>query len=125
VTPGELYWVEFPPSTGHEQAGRRPAIALQDDEYARNLSVAFVIPVTGSLANLRFPATIRIEPSDTNGLLVPSVALAFQARAVDRGRIGNRIGILDSAVLARVYDALDRLTGRNRPAGPEPTGGAS
>jgi mRNA interferase MazF len=112
VTPGELYWVEFPPADGHEQSGRRPAIALQDDTYASGVSVVFVIPVTGSLANLRFPATVRIDPSNANGLLVSSAALVFQARAIDRKRVGKRIGVIEPTALAQVYAALDKLTGR-------------
>ena len=112
MTPGELYWVEFPTANGHEQTGRRPAIVLQDDTYAGGVSVVFVIPVTGSLPNLRFPATVRIDSSTANGLLADSVALVFQARAIDRRRIGKRIGVIEPAVLAKLYDALDKLTGR-------------
>jgi mRNA interferase MazF len=111
VTPGELYWVEFPPANGHEQSGRRPAIVLQDDTYASGVSVVFVIPVTGSLANLRYAATIRIDPSEANGLLMPSTALVFQARAIDRSRIKKRIGVIEPATLKRIYEALDKLTG--------------
>ena len=112
MTPGELYWVEFPPANGHEQSGRRPAVVLQDDPYAGGLADVFVIPVTGSLRNLRYPATVRIPPSDANGLLVESVALVYQARAIDRQRIGNRIGVVEPAVVAQIREALDRLTGR-------------
>ena len=111
MTPGELYWVEFPPANGHEQSGRRPAIVLQDENYARGLSMVFVVPVTSQLANLQFPATVRAEPSNANGLLKPSAILVFQARAIDRRRIRNRIGVMEPAVVTQIYDALDRLTG--------------
>jgi mRNA interferase MazF len=112
MPPGELHWVDFPSTEGHEQAGRRPAIVLQDDEYAISVSTKFVIPVTGQPANLRFPATVAIEPTATNGLRKLSVALVFQARAIDRRRVGERMGSLDQIILHNVYDALDRLTGR-------------
>jgi mRNA interferase MazF len=117
VTPGELYWVEVPPSNGHEQSGRRPAIALQDETFAGGLPVVLVAPVTGSLANARFPATVRVRPTQENGLYKESVILVFHVRAMDRRRFGNRIGFVSPAVLAHVYDALDRLTGRTRPPG--------
>jgi mRNA interferase MazF len=109
-----MYWVEFPPANGHEQSGRRPAIVLQDDTYASGVSVVFVVPVTGSLRNLRFPATVRISPSDANGLLVESVILVYQARAIDRKRVGNRIGVIEPDVLTQIYETLDRLLGRSR-----------
>jgi mRNA interferase MazF len=117
VTPGELYWVTFPPSNGHEQSGRRPAIVLQDEVYASGLPVVFVAPVTGSVANARFQATVRVQPTPDNGLYKESVVLVFHTRAIDRRRFGNRIGFVTPAVLAQVYDALDRLTGRTRTPG--------
>ena len=130
MAPGDLRWVDFPASGGHEQAGTRPAIVLQDDDYAADVSVVFVIPVTAQPRNLRFPATIAVEASPTTGLTRSSVALVFQARAVDRGRVREPIGQLDEATLHAVYDALDRLTGRNQmppparlPEPPPPTQG--
>jgi mRNA-degrading endonuclease toxin of MazEF toxin-antitoxin module len=117
VTPGELYWVTFPPSNGHEQEGRRPAIVLQDERYAGRLPLVFVAPVTGTLRNLHYPATVRVDPTPENGLYKESVILVFQARGMDRTRFGNRIGVVSHEVLAAVYEALDRLTGRTRPTG--------
>ena len=111
MIPGEMYWVEFPPANGHEQSGRRPAIILQDDNYARAISMVFVVPVTGTLANLKYPATVRADPSDANGLLKPSVILAYQARAIDRRRIQGRIGVIEPTILSQIYDTLDQLTG--------------
>ena len=117
MIPGEMYWVEFPPSNGHEQAGRRPAIVIQDDTFAGSLALSLVVPVTGQPANARFPGTVAITPSGQNGLLKPSVVLVFQARAMDRKRFRNRIGVLEPDVLAQIYEALDKLTGRIRTPG--------
>jgi len=35
---GDIHWVELPNVGGREQAGRRPAIILQDDDYELALS---------------------------------------------------------------------------------------
>ena len=120
MTPGEMYWLEFPPSTGHEQTGRRPAVVIQDDGYAGVLGTALVVPVTGQPANARFPGTVTVAPTPRNGLLKPSVVLVFQARALDRRRFRNRIGVIEPAVLAAILTELDRLTGRP-PSSPPPT----
>ncbi|HUR53967.1 MAG TPA: type II toxin-antitoxin system PemK/MazF family toxin [Gemmataceae bacterium] len=112
MTPGEIYWVVFPPSDGHEQSGRRPAIILQDARYGERLSVVLVAPVTGSLANTRFAATVQVSPTEENGLYAESVILVFQIRAMDRTRFGKRIGFVTPEVLAQVYKELDKLTGR-------------
>ena len=118
MTPGEIYWVEFPPSDGREQSGRRPAIVLQDARYGERLPMVLVAPVTGSLANTRFAATVRVSPTDENGLYAESVILVFQTRALDRVRFGKRIGFVTSEALAQVYEELDKLTGRPRPTAP-------
>ena len=117
MIPGEMYWVEFPPSDGHEQSGRRPAIVTQVDAYAGALGLSLVVPVTGQPLNSRFPATVVVVPSVLNGLLKPSVVLVFQTRAVDRRRFRNRIGVVEPEVLAQIYEALDKLTGRIRTPG--------
>ena len=75
MTPGEMYWVEFPPSDSHEQAGRPPAIVIQDPKYSPQIGTVFVVPVTGQPKNLRFAGTVSIQPTDANGLLKESVIL--------------------------------------------------
>lgn len=65
MPPGDMHWVDFPPSNGHEQAQRRPAIVLQDDGYARRVSTLFVIPVTGQPKYKQYPATVKeLKPDE-------------------------------------------------------------
>ncbi len=94
-------------SAGHEQTGRRPAIAVQTDAASANLPTLIIVPLTGKLSALRFPHTIRVEPSNVNGLNQPSVLLAFQLRAIDRRRILETIGRLEQ-------DYLDQLDAEMR-----------
>jgi mRNA interferase MazF len=61
-----------------------------------------IVPVTSSLGALRFPFTVRIEPSERNGLTLPSVAMVFQLRAIDRKRIIQKIGELELQYLTQV-----------------------
>lgn len=112
MAPGDIHWIELPPANGHEQAGMRPGVILQDDGYGVELPVVLVAPVTTAAAASRFPGTLSIQPSAENGLRRPSVILVFQLRAIDRRRILERIGSLDADTLGAVYDLLDRLTGR-------------
>jgi mRNA interferase MazF len=103
---GDVLRVDIPPSksAGHEQIGRRPAIAVQTDTTTASLPTLMIIPLTGRLSALRFPHTIRVEPSDENGLTQPSVLLVFQLRAIDRSRIVETIGHLEQ----RYLDLVDR-----------------
>jgi mRNA interferase MazF len=76
------------------------------------LPVVLVIPLTTATSTLRFPGTLLIEPSPENGLRDRSVALVFQMRAVDRRRIGSRIGSVGAEVRDELFAALDKLLGR-------------
>ena len=111
---GDIYWVELPASSGHEQVGRRPAIILQDDSYAGGVPLVIVIPLTGAASAARFAGALTVEPDDINGLRQTSVALVFQVRAVDRRIVRDKLGTLAEASLDEVYTLLDRLTGRVR-----------
>jgi mRNA interferase MazF len=113
MNPGDIYWVELPHASGHEQAGRRPALVLQDESYSGGLPLVIVVPLTGATSAARFAGTLTIEPDETNHLNRASVALVFQIRAVDCRIVQEKIGEITSEQLAEIYALLDRLTGHN------------
>jgi mRNA interferase MazF len=113
VRVGDIHWVELPPTTGHEQSGRRPAVIVQDEAYAGMLPVVLTVPLTTATSTVRFSGTLLIQASAENGLRQASVALVFQMRAVDRRRIGDRVGAVSATVLAEIFAALDQLLGRS------------
>jgi mRNA-degrading endonuclease toxin of MazEF toxin-antitoxin module len=61
---------------------------------------------------MRFAGTTLIQPTAENGLQQASVALVFQLRAIDRRRVQEWIGSVDTAVLQEMLAELDKLTGR-------------
>lgn len=107
---GDVIRVELPaPSqgSGHEQAGVRPAVAVQ--ATAPGTSTMMIVPFTSRLDALRFPYTFKVEPSPANGLDRPSVLLVAQLRAIDRRRILETIGRLEPEDMARLEQELRRL----------------
>jgi mRNA interferase MazF len=108
---GEVWRVRLPQAAGHSQSGDRPAIILQNDAFVAALPTVLVVPFTGNLAASRFAGTLRVDPDGTNGLTMPSVALAFQLRAVDQRDCVQRLGFVDAATLAAVTDLVRDLTG--------------
>ncbi|MBE9232470.1 type II toxin-antitoxin system PemK/MazF family toxin [Cuspidothrix issatschenkoi LEGE 03284] len=97
---GDILLVGLPESDKREEKGNRPAIAVQTD--IATSPMLMIVPVTSSLGALRFPFTVRIEPSERNGLTLPSVAMVFQLRAIDRKRIIQKIGELELQHLTQV-----------------------
>jgi len=111
MTIGEIHWVELPDAGGREQAGRRPANVIQNEGYAGSLPTVPVIPISSAIAALRFPGTTPIRADKKSGLRTDSVALVFQLRAIDRGRIKEKIGVVSESELFDVRLELAKLLG--------------
>ncbi len=65
MTVGEVCWVEMPTRGGHAQAGRRPAIIIQQTVV---LPTILLISLTSQQDALRFAGTVLVEPDKQNGL---------------------------------------------------------
>jgi mRNA interferase MazF len=68
-----------------------------------------IVPITGRLTALRFAHTLKITPSPTNGLTIPSVLLVFQLRAIARSRLLQRLGHLEDSHLQAVSEEMRNL----------------
>lgn len=112
MSAGEVRWVELLPKGGHAQAGRRPAVVVQDDKASARLPTVLIVPLTSQLDALRFPATVLVEADSENGLRRASVAFVFQLTAIDHRYLGNRIGRISPKGLDEILSAFDELTGR-------------
>lgn len=104
---GDVLLVGLPESEQREEKGNRPAIAVQT--ALESSPMLMIVPVTSSLSALRFPFTVKIEPSDSNGLSLSSVAMVFQLRAIDRKRIIRKMGELEPKDLAQVDVEIWRM----------------
>ena len=112
INRGEVWLVQLPNSSGREQSGQRPAIVIQDAAYGLRSSLVLAVPLTSQTNATRFAATVPIIPSAQNGLSLPSVALVFQVRALDRNRFLQRLGFVSAPELSAVLDELNKLTGQ-------------
>jgi mRNA interferase MazF len=72
---GDILLVTLPESDKREEKGTRPAVAVQaDDEQTPML---MVIPLTSSVGASRFAFTVEVQPSELNGLTLPSISIAI------------------------------------------------
>jgi mRNA interferase MazF len=95
---GEIWSIELPSSDLSEQMGSRLSAIIANVDA----DIVIVIPFTSNKQALRFKNTILIEPNLENGLKQESILLVFQLRAIDKNRIKNKIGILDSNTINQV-----------------------
>lgn len=76
-TRGDLVWLDFDPQSGHEQAGRRPAIVLSEQEFNELTGFTFVCPITNQSKGYAFEVPL---PS---GLQLTGVVLTDQLKSLD------------------------------------------
>jgi mRNA interferase MazF len=74
---GDVIRLDFNPQTGHEQAGRRPAIVLSPDEYNRAVGLAVVCPITNEKKGYPWEVEIPDNP------FVSGVVLSDQVKSLD------------------------------------------
>ena len=109
---GEVWRVRIPFAPGHAQSGDRPAIVVQEDLFIQSLPTVLIVPFTSSMGASRFDGTLVVNPDGENGLTAPSVALIFQARALDKRDCLRRQGALSPAILDQVLPMLAALIGK-------------
>lgn len=90
---------------------------LNANELLAQVPTAIIVPGTGKLAAARFPYTVRVLPSGTNGLMDETVFLGFQVMAIDQASIVQpRRGVLAAADLEKIENAVMTALGFEPPA---------
>jgi mRNA interferase MazF len=65
---GEIIWIDFDPQSGHEQAGRRPALVISKAAYNQRIGRAFVCPITSKVKG--YPFEVPIQTTSVKGVVL-------------------------------------------------------
>ena len=111
---GDLYWADFTHRKGSEQSGKRPALILSHDAFNSipTWHSVIVVPLTTSSKALKGPTAIPI-PKASGGLKADSIVLCHQVTTLDRTRLKDRIGALDSVSIHSVEKGILLAMGIN------------
>jgi mRNA interferase MazF len=101
---GEIYQVDLDPVRGSEIRKKRPAVIVSSDAINRSAAVVIVCPLTDH-DNKFSPIHIEI-PGGEGGLSKGSVAHCGQVRAIDKERLGNKLGSIDRFRMAQISKGL-------------------
>lgn len=74
---GHIVWIDFDPQSGHEQAGRRPALVISPAAYNEKIGLALLCPITTQVKGYPFEVIIP------KGLNVSGVILSDQIKSLD------------------------------------------
>jgi mRNA interferase MazF len=103
---GDFIWLTFDPQSGHEQAGRGPAVVLSPSLYNGKAGLAVVCPITNQAKGYPFEVLVPGGPGATGAILVDHV------KSVDwKTRRAERLGRCPPEVLEEVRARLAPLLG--------------
>jgi mRNA interferase MazF len=100
---GDLVWLNFTPQSGHEQMGKRPALALSPKEYNRKVGLAIFCPISSKEKG--YPFEVKI-----NNRKVSGVILSDQIKSLDwESRNVEYISKITDSELEEVLEKLKVL----------------
>ncbi|MBM4456249.1 MAG: type II toxin-antitoxin system PemK/MazF family toxin [Chloroflexi bacterium] len=102
---GQIYYAGLDPIVGHEQAGYRPVLIIQNDTGNTFAPTVIVAALTTTLPPKPYPTEVRVS-AGTAGLPQSSAIRLDQIRTIDKRRLERYVGQLDAALMRQVDEAL-------------------
>jgi mRNA interferase MazF len=101
---GDAVWLHFNPQTGHEQAGRRPALVISPRAYNEKVGLALFCPVTTQVKGYPFEV---LSPARSK---LKGAILSDQVKSLDwRARHAEFLCRVPEAVLQDVLAKIHAL----------------
>ena len=100
---GEVWLVNWNPARGSEQAGRRPALVIQNDIGNEKAPTTIVAAISSSVRI--YPMNVQINPPE-GGLDHPSIIKTSQILTISKERLEKRLGRLSKDRLDDVDRAI-------------------
>lgn len=100
VKRGEIYYADLSPVVGSEQGGVRPVLIVQNDTGNRHSPTVIAAAITSQMGKAKLPTHIELQAM-RYGLPKESVILLEQVRTLDKQRLRQRMGQVDSDVMER------------------------
>ena len=88
-----------------EQGGVRPVLIVQNDVGNRFSPTVIAAAITSQRAKANLPTHIMLEAENT-GLARDSIVLLEQIRTIDKHRLKERMGRLDTNAMTQIDQAL-------------------
>ena len=103
---GEVWWVDFDPSSGSETQKIRPAVIISNDASNMVLSRIVVVPFTSNISRV-YPCNVLADVDGTTCKL-----MADQIMTADKRRLKKYISVLSPDDMAKVEVIVRMHLGR-------------
>ena len=105
VRRGDIFYADLSPVVGSEQGGVRPVLIIQNDMGNRHSPTVIAAAITSQMNKAKLPTHIELVGQNC-GLTKDSIVLLEQIRTLDKRRLREHIGRLDSALMDEVDQAI-------------------
>ena len=100
---GDIVWLSFSPTKGHEQSGGRPGLILTKKEFNEKVGLAIIAPISSTIHN--YETEVLVKTAKTEG-----VVLVYQVKTVDWiSRRAVKFDKVPTGVLEKVQNVLVSL----------------
>ena len=102
---GEIYYADLSHVIGSEQGGIRPVLIVQNDVGNKYSPTVIAAAITSQKDKTKLPTHITVG-AENCGLSKDSIVLLEQVRTIDKKRLKEKMGSLDSDAMNKVDKAL-------------------
>ena len=103
---GDIIWANLDPTTGHEQAGRRPVLILSHDFFNEKSGTVIAVALTSQPQKAGFPLTLPLDDKIATKLSWIKIS---QIRTLSTLRLGKTIGRVTEEQLQIVIEGLNEI----------------
>lgn len=103
---GEIWFVDFIGSVGHEYQKCRPSVIIQSNEQLKVASIITIMPFTSQ--KNKHKDDILVFKDVENKLSYDSILKVHQIHTFDKKRFIKRIGVLNTSALEQIKKYLKR-----------------
>ncbi len=104
---GQIWLVNFDPSFGHEYQKIRPALVVQDGQYAEQSSLVTVVPVSSQIDKFT-SLDVLVKKDKTNRLAKDSLVKMTQISSFDKRRFFKLIGEVNKDTMQSISENLQK-----------------
>lgn len=105
VRRGDIFYADLSPVIGSEQGGVRPVLIVQNDIGNKYSPTVIAAAITSQQQKAQIPTHISIG-AEASGLAKDSVVLLEQVRTIDKRRLKEKMGSIDSQSMLKVNEAI-------------------
>ena len=105
---GEIWWVCFDPSVGHEFKKKRPAVIITSNKIIKQLNLTTVLPITSNKENCTVN-DVKIKKDGNNHLFCDSIIKVSHISTFNKskGRFLKKIGEVDDKMMKEIKEYLN------------------